>query len=299
MRAWQSSVVYGAGFALALASVFVAACASNDDPDVTPEDTQTPVPDRDAGGLDGADADGEACTGDDCEYFVDACEPGALCPSGLFGDKPTSGVAWRARVEAIRGRSATDAWLVGTMNLAAHFDGTAWRSVDVGGTDSLLYLLKERTEDVLDLGADVPRDLVLARDESQTEPSHRSQRGTHGARKGPGEEVGLRDSIPGEPFHEQGSTRSRQAFGDVGPVPHLDVGARREERGPAPDALGVLRDLERPHHDPIAVREERHRGLLPPSLQAKQDLAEHREMFVVGVGNTVVIERPARPLGPG
>ena len=145
MRAWQSSVVYGAGFALALASVFVAACASNDDADITPEDTQTPVPTPDAGGVDGADE--ETCTGDDCDFFLDACEPGALCPSGLFGDKPTSGVDWRARVEAIRGRSATNAWLVGTMGLTGHFDGSAWRSIDVGGVDSLFYLwLADRGE---------------------------------------------------------------------------------------------------------------------------------------------------------
>ena len=129
----------GAGFACALAASVVAACAStDDDPDLGPQKTDVVLPEPDSGGADGADG-GEACEGD-CELFPAECEPGALCPSGLFGADPSAGADWRTRVETIRGRSATDAWLVGTAGMAAHFDGTAWKTVDVGTAEPLFYL---------------------------------------------------------------------------------------------------------------------------------------------------------------
>lgn len=147
MSRWRSATGIGAGSACALASIFVGACASDDTPlDLEPAPREVAVPEQDAGaggGLDGSDgSDGaDACTGDDCAFFPATCEPGALCPSGLFGTTAESGVDWRTRVSAIRGRSATDAWLVGTVGLAAHFDGTTWKAADVGTTKSLRFLL--------------------------------------------------------------------------------------------------------------------------------------------------------------
>ncbi len=139
MSARRYTLLSAAGFACALAASFVAACASVDDElNVDPEQTEVVVPQGDAGGADGADG-GEACE-EDCELFPAECEPGAVCPSGLFGADPSAGVDWRTRVETIRGRSATDAWLVGTLGMAAHFDGTVWKTVDVGTDDSLFYL---------------------------------------------------------------------------------------------------------------------------------------------------------------
>ncbi|MBX3213298.1 MAG: hypothetical protein KF850_14780 [Labilithrix sp.] len=136
-------MISGAGIVCVVAGSFVAACASVDDnANLEPEDTRVAVPDVDASGADGADgADGgEACTEDDCELFPAECEPGTLCPSGLFGAEPSAGADWRTRVESIRGRSAADAWLVGTLGMAARFDGTAWKTVDVGTLESLRYV---------------------------------------------------------------------------------------------------------------------------------------------------------------
>ena len=138
--AWRNTLVSGAGFACALAGSLVAACASVDaDVNLDPEKTEAVVPERDAGGADGADGGG-ACTEGDCELFPAECEPGALCPSGLFGADPSAGADWRTRLETIRARSATDAWVVGTVGMAAHFDGTEWKSVDVGTNESLRYV---------------------------------------------------------------------------------------------------------------------------------------------------------------
>jgi len=140
--AWRYTLFSGAGFACALAGSFVAACASVDEAVSLDPDNEAVVPERDAGGADGADgADGgEACTEGDCEFFPAECEPGALCPSGLFGSDPSAGIDLRTRVATIRGRSATDAWLVGTLGMAAHFDGTEWKIVDLRTDESLRYL---------------------------------------------------------------------------------------------------------------------------------------------------------------
>ncbi len=138
--AWRCPLVSGAGFACGLAAMFVAACAAIDaEVNLNPENTETVVPAPDAGGADGADA-GDACAEGDCAFFPAECEPGALCPSGLFGAEPSAGVDWRTRLETIRARSATDAWVVGTVGMAARFDGTEWKTVDVGTYESLEYI---------------------------------------------------------------------------------------------------------------------------------------------------------------
>ncbi|MBN9165494.1 MAG: hypothetical protein J0I07_31330 [Myxococcales bacterium] len=140
MSVWRSTLGFGVGSACTLAGIFVSACASDDATfNLDPERTEVVIPERDAGDGDGSDGS-EACTGDDCAFFPAECEPGALCPSGLFEAAPSSGVDWRTWVSAIRGRSATDAWLVGTVGLAARFDGTTWKTVDVDTENSLRFL---------------------------------------------------------------------------------------------------------------------------------------------------------------
>jgi len=138
--AWRYTLVSGAGVACAMTGSFVAACASVDaHVNLDPEKTEVVVPEGDAGGADGADGF-DSCTEGDCEFFPAECEPGALCPSGLFGADPSAGADWRTRLETIRARSATDAWLVGTVGMAAHFDGMEWKTVDVGTYESLKYV---------------------------------------------------------------------------------------------------------------------------------------------------------------
>ena len=139
-NAWHYALLSSTGFVLALACTFVVACASNDEnANQAPDDVGAVVPERDAGGMDGTDGL-DSCAEGDCAVFPTDCEPGALCPSGLFAPDPAAGVDWRTRVETIRARSATDAWLVGTVGMAAHFDGKAWKSVDVGTPESLRHL---------------------------------------------------------------------------------------------------------------------------------------------------------------
>ncbi len=138
--AWRYSLLSGAVLASGLAGSLLAACASDDaHTNLGPDNEQVVVPEPDAGGADATDGV-DACTEGDCELFPAECEPGALCPSGLFGPDPSAGVDWRTRVETIRARSATDAWLVGTVGMAARFDGTEWKTVDVGTHESLQYL---------------------------------------------------------------------------------------------------------------------------------------------------------------
>ncbi len=138
MNAWRHSLISSAGLACALTGSLVAACASDDAEGNTEPESTVVVPERDAGAADGADG-GEACEGD-CELFPAECEPGALCPDGLFGPDPSAGLDWRTRITAIRARSATDAWLVGTVGMAAHFEGSAWKTADLGTRESLGYV---------------------------------------------------------------------------------------------------------------------------------------------------------------
>jgi len=140
MNTSRSTLVSGACLACGLACAFVAACATVEgDANLAPEPTEVVVPERDAGGADGADGS-DGCTDEECVFFPAECEPGALCPSGIFGAEPSAGADWRTRLETIRARSATDAWTIGTVGMAAHFDGTEWKTVDVGTHESLQHL---------------------------------------------------------------------------------------------------------------------------------------------------------------
>ena len=140
MSARRTIAVAGAGLSLVTASLLVAACASDDEAvDLAPADTETPVPAPDAGAPDAAD-EGGTCTADDCELFPDTCSPDALCLSGLFDPvDPSVGVDWRTRITTLVGRSPTDAWLVGTVGMAARFDGASWKQADVGTSESLRF----------------------------------------------------------------------------------------------------------------------------------------------------------------
>jgi hypothetical protein len=79
----------------------------------------------------------------------------------------------------------------------------------------------------------------------------------------------------------------------------LRVLVAREERGAAPHLLGVLRDVERAHHDVVTIRQERHARLLGPRLPPEKELTEHGDVLVVLEDEPVMIERPARALRPG
>ncbi len=139
MSGWRSVFAVGLGSAWTLAGALVSGCATDEEVvSLDPKQEEASVPEPDAGGDDGSDGS-EPCTGDDCAFFPSECEPGALCPSGIFGTGP-GGVDTRTRVMSIRGRSANDAWLVGTIGLTARFDGTSWKTVDVGTDVSLRFL---------------------------------------------------------------------------------------------------------------------------------------------------------------
>jgi hypothetical protein len=130
-------LVASLALAAATASASLAACASDEDGSIAPSENGVVVPSADAGGGDaGADGPGP-CTADDCEWFPQACAPDTLCPNGPFDpSNPAVGMDWRTRITAIRGRGATDIWIVGAVGAAAHFDGAAWTTSDLGTTES-------------------------------------------------------------------------------------------------------------------------------------------------------------------
>ena len=116
------------GTACALA--MLAACATDGEtPTDLADDASTPLPSvaSDAGGDAETGADAWVCV-DDCEDFPDECTDDALCPAPLFGEVATvDTLDVRTHVRKIAARSPTDAWLVGTVGAAAHFDGTSWK----------------------------------------------------------------------------------------------------------------------------------------------------------------------------
>ena len=108
----------------------------------SPEDEPpTLVPEVDAGSLDAIAADAEPP--------VEACRPDALCANPLLDPaSSTSALDLRTRVNVIRGRSATDVWLVGAVGALAHFDGTSWTPSDVGSRASLSALWLHDTAEI-------------------------------------------------------------------------------------------------------------------------------------------------------
>ena len=137
MNARRTVIVAGVGVSFVTASLLLTACASDEkNADIEPDDTEIVLPTADAAASDVVDGGG-SCTTADCEFFPDTCGPDVLCLSGLFDPvDPTVGPDWRTRITSIRGRSATDAWLVGTVGMGAHFDGTSWTTFDLGTIES-------------------------------------------------------------------------------------------------------------------------------------------------------------------
>jgi hypothetical protein len=136
---WIAIVTGTAASALAL----LAACANEGEAAALPSDERnTPVPaPADDGGADAAsDADASVCV-EDCEYYPDECTDDALCANPLFGPSASpETLDLRTHVQAIAARSPTDAWLVGTVGTAAHFDGTSWKRSETDTQQSFLAL---------------------------------------------------------------------------------------------------------------------------------------------------------------
>ncbi len=121
------------------AGTLLVACAGDSAPsDGEPDDGS---PDagaaRDSSNVDAnAEPDAEAGACADCEYFPQDCEAQFLCPTGPYGSGASS-LDMRAQLNAIRGRSRNDVWVVGALGAAAHFDGTSWTRSDVGSGETL------------------------------------------------------------------------------------------------------------------------------------------------------------------
>ncbi len=124
-KTWIAIATTTAASALAM----LAACANDDETGALPPEERNapvPAPAADDGGAD-AQSDASVCV-EDCEYYPDECTDDALCANALFGTSATSdGLDLRTHVHALAARSPTDAWLIGTVGVAAHFDGTSWK----------------------------------------------------------------------------------------------------------------------------------------------------------------------------
>lgn len=127
----------------ALGMGILVACATTGS-ESTPDDPSGTLQGPD-GGIDGDaavdDADAPDASCDDCEYFPDTCEADTLCSIGPFEPKmPGGAFEARTRVNVIRGRSASDVWVAGSVGAIAHFDGTSWALSSSGTGDTLSAL---------------------------------------------------------------------------------------------------------------------------------------------------------------
>jgi len=84
---------------------------------------------------------------EDCELFPDTCSADVLCPNGLFGG--ADGIDLRTQIRAIRGRGANDVWAVGAVGTVAHFDGTSWRTSDLGSHETQRALWLSDTGEIV------------------------------------------------------------------------------------------------------------------------------------------------------
>lgn len=131
----------------------IGACAS-DDPNTSSADRgNDTIIGSDAGAAPDADnGDGDADAGPcmDCEWFSDVCTPEIPCATGPFDSSTVGGaIDGRTRINAIRGRSATDVWAVGALGAVAHFDGTAWTRLDIGDRDTTVALWLRDASEIL------------------------------------------------------------------------------------------------------------------------------------------------------
>ena len=153
MKAKPPKLFVGGAVACATASALIVACASDESALVPETENEVVVPANDAASSDASDAEAGACTTVDCELFPAVCGPDVLCPTGPFDPvSSTAGMDWRTRINVIRGRSATDVWVAGTVGAMAHFDGTSWTPSDVGTREALRVLWLPGTGEI-SLGA--------------------------------------------------------------------------------------------------------------------------------------------------
>lgn len=124
-------MVIGGVLSCVVVTVQLAACASNESADIEMDGGRSQIPTNDAAPAESGDVDAGPCI--DCEFFREECGPDILCPSGPFDlANPGQGMDRRTRVNVIRGRSAADIWIAGSLGAAAHFDGTSWTPSEMG-----------------------------------------------------------------------------------------------------------------------------------------------------------------------
>lgn len=145
IRRWP---LIGAGLlTCASASGLLGACASDDsDPLGEPEPGQVTAPVQDAAA---GDAEPEPCTSGECLFFPEECSSDTLCPTGPFDPvNPAAGMDWRTRIQIVRGRSANDVWLAGTVGTIARFDGASWTKSETGSEEALSFLWLTATSEI-------------------------------------------------------------------------------------------------------------------------------------------------------
>lgn len=119
---------------VAMGALTFSACA-----DTEPGSIVAPDASQIATASDASDAPADAPCTRDCEFFPPVCTDDIFCPNGLFDPaKPGGGpdsFDVRTTVHLIRGRSASDVWVVGALGALTHFDGTSWVRValPIGG----------------------------------------------------------------------------------------------------------------------------------------------------------------------
>ncbi len=129
---------------LALCSSGIASCASTDAGDAREEDASSVVDPVDAGApeADAADAAPPCDPGEpECVSKLLSCEEADFCPV-------PSGVDRRYTLRAVWGSGAGDVWAVGSGGTILRYDGTSWKPVPSGTTDTLLAVWGSGSNDI-------------------------------------------------------------------------------------------------------------------------------------------------------
>ena len=125
------SILVGLVATASLTGAGVAGCATDGEKLFGPGETDIRIPTPDAGGDAADDGDAGPCT--DCEHFPATCTADVLCMNELF--VASGSFDQRKQVSTIRGRSATDVWLGGSLGTIAHYDGLAWQRLDIAARE--------------------------------------------------------------------------------------------------------------------------------------------------------------------